>query len=98
MEYKHYVFDSFYGYSSIFRIGKLYKLHRDHYRFMMTTHEELIDYTSVLKLFFRTCKQKMKIRIGLFYISKRDLHNRELGLHNLPDLFNKYYRLHFGKL
>lgn len=98
MEYKYYVFDSFYGYSSIFRIGKLYKLNRDHYRFMMTTHEELIDYTSTLKRFFCICKQKMKIRIGLFYLSKNDLHHRELGLYNLHDLFDKYYRLHFGKL
>lgn len=96
MEYNCYVFDSLFGYSSVFRIGKIYSLHVNHYVYVMTLHEDLVNYTSIFKRFFKICKEKLKLKIGVMLLSHKDLHNRELGSNHISQLFDKYYRQHFN--
>ena len=98
MKYKNHVFDSMRGYSSIIRIGKIYKLLNEHYIYILTLHDDLIDYSNIFKHFLIICKIKMKIRIGIRYLKSRDLYHREIGTLHTNEIFNKYYKLHFGKL
>jgi len=89
------VFESTYGYSSLVRSGKIYKIQKSHYIFMLTSNIDLLDYRIRMKRFIHICKNKMKDKLLLFFLTINDLTNRERGMTSIPRLRDKYYRTYF---
>lgn len=90
------VFDSVVGYNTIVRLGKIYIIEKEHYMYLMNTNADLIDFKFVFLRFFKICKSKLKQKIFLFMLSHKDLWLREIGVHNVPRLIDKYYKHYFA--
>ena len=96
--YKKVAFESIHGYNGAVRLGKIYTFTYDHYIFMMSIHEDLIDYSGVMRKFFNICKEKMKEKIFIFMFNPiKDLYDREIGIISVKGLMNKYYNIYFNK-
>ena len=90
------VFESAYGYNGILRIGKLYNIPSDHYYFLMTNYEDLIDMSHFFTVIKWKWKEKMKIKILSMFHNYEYLRNRELGIRRShADLLNDYYNIYF---
>jgi len=96
--HKKCVFESKFGYNSIIRLGKIYNINLQHYIFLLHTHIDLIDYSYILNIFFKICKNKLKRKILITYITLEDIWNRELGITSINKIENKYYNLYFNYL